>query len=101
MILLSYANEGRHDRRKRGVSWANGYWLRGQAAYDTEIARRKLGPKLRKIQPWSAAACTRLNRQDGRDQKKAALKAFAGIGEGACSTLTDEEMRAIYRSRWE
>ena len=51
MILLSYAIEGRHDRRKRGVSWANGYWLRGQAAYDTEMARRKLGPKLRKIQP--------------------------------------------------
>jgi addiction module HigA family antidote len=34
---------------------SNGYWLRAQAAYDTEVAERELGPELRKIRPWSAA----------------------------------------------
>ena len=34
---------------------SNGYWLRAQAAYDTEVAERQLGPELRKIRPWSAA----------------------------------------------
>lgn len=36
---------------------SDGYWLRAQAAYDTETARRKLGRELGKIRPWSAAAC--------------------------------------------
>jgi len=31
---------------------SNGYWLRAQAAYDTEIAERMLGPSLNKIKPW-------------------------------------------------
>ena len=35
---------------------SNGYWLRAQAAYDTEVAARTLGPALRKIRPWSAQA---------------------------------------------
>lgn len=34
---------------------SNGYWLRAQAAYDTEVAERQLGPELRKIRPWQAA----------------------------------------------
>src|SRR5438105_3817291 len=33
---------------------SNGYWLRAQAAYDTEVAERSLGPKLGKIRHWSA-----------------------------------------------
>jgi len=33
---------------------SNGYWLRAQAAHDTEIAERTLGPLLKKIRPWSA-----------------------------------------------
>ena len=33
---------------------SNGYWLRAQAAYDSEVAQRTLGPALRKIRPWSA-----------------------------------------------
>ncbi len=33
---------------------ANGYWLRAQAAYDTEVAERAIGPKLVKIRPWSS-----------------------------------------------
>jgi len=33
---------------------SNGYWLRAQAAYDTEVAEREIGPKLAKIRPWSS-----------------------------------------------
>ena len=33
---------------------SNGYWLRAQAAYDTEVAERTLGPKLVRIRPWSS-----------------------------------------------
>jgi addiction module HigA family antidote len=33
-----------------------GYWLRAQAAHDTEVALRKLGPVLRRIRPWQSAA---------------------------------------------
>jgi plasmid maintenance system antidote protein VapI len=33
---------------------SNGFWLRAQAVYDTEVTQRTLGPALRKIQPWSA-----------------------------------------------
>ena len=32
---------------------SNGYWLRAQAADDTEVAERTLGPKLAKIKPWA------------------------------------------------
>lgn len=32
---------------------SNGYWLRAQAAYDTEVAERAIGPKLVRIQPWA------------------------------------------------
>lgn len=35
---------------------SNGYWLRAQAAYDTEVAERAIGRKLLHIRPWSAAA---------------------------------------------
>jgi len=41
---------------------SNGYWLRAQAAYDTEVAERKLGSKLTKIRPWAAV----LPHQDDR-----------------------------------
>ena len=32
---------------------SNGYWLRAQAAHDTEIAERAMASKLAKIKPWS------------------------------------------------
>ena len=35
---------------------SNGYWLRAQAAYDTEVAERALGSQLAKIKPWSDRA---------------------------------------------
>ncbi|MEQ9565414.1 MAG: HigA family addiction module antitoxin, partial [Pseudomonadales bacterium] len=31
---------------------SNGYWLRAQVAYDTEIAMRVLAKELEGIQPW-------------------------------------------------
>jgi len=37
-----------------GVS--NGYWLRAQVAYDTEIAEEKLSETLKKIRPWQNIA---------------------------------------------
>ena len=35
---------------------SNGYWLRAQAAYDTEVTERTLGAKLAKIRPWAGVA---------------------------------------------
>ena len=32
---------------------SNGYWLRAQAAHDTEVAERMLGRSLKKIKPWA------------------------------------------------
>jgi addiction module HigA family antidote len=32
---------------------SNGYWLRAQAAYDTEVAEDALSDALKKIKPWS------------------------------------------------
>lgn len=40
----------------RFFSLSNGYWLRAQAAHDTEVAERTLGPSLKKIKPWSECA---------------------------------------------
>ena len=31
---------------------SNGYWLRAQAAYDTEVAEEKLADTLKDIRPW-------------------------------------------------
>ncbi|HOB73156.1 MAG TPA: HigA family addiction module antitoxin [Phycisphaerae bacterium] len=32
---------------------SNGYWLRAQVAYDTEVAEARLAKTLAKIEPWS------------------------------------------------
>lgn len=32
---------------------SNGYWLRAQAAFDTEIAEQTIGPSLSHITPWA------------------------------------------------
>jgi addiction module HigA family antidote len=32
---------------------SNGYWLRAQAAYDTEVAEEALAEALAKIRPWA------------------------------------------------
>jgi addiction module HigA family antidote len=33
---------------------SNGYWLRAQAAHDTQVAERALGAKILRIKPWAA-----------------------------------------------
>ena len=33
---------------------SNGYWLRAQAAHDTEVAERALRAELGKIKPWAS-----------------------------------------------
>jgi plasmid maintenance system antidote protein VapI len=35
---------------------SNGYWLRVQAAYDTEVAQESLFKTFEKIKPWSGHA---------------------------------------------
>ena len=35
---------------------SDGYWLRVQAAYDTDLARMRMGDELDKIKPWSQPA---------------------------------------------
>lgn len=35
---------------------SDGYWLRAHAAYDTEVAREKLGHQLARIRRWDKAA---------------------------------------------
>jgi antitoxin HigA-1 len=35
---------------------SNGYWLRAQVAYDTEVAEEKLADVLEQITPWSEHA---------------------------------------------
>jgi addiction module HigA family antidote len=35
---------------------SNGYWLRAQAAYDTEVAEEQLADQLAQIKPWSQTA---------------------------------------------
>lgn len=35
---------------------SNGYWLRAQAAYDTEIAEEALEEQLKNIRPWTAVS---------------------------------------------
>lgn len=34
---------------------SNGYWLRAQAAHDTEVAQLTLSDTLKKINPWKRA----------------------------------------------
>jgi len=40
----------------RFFSLSNGYWLRAQAAYDTEVAEEALTDQLAHIRPWSGTA---------------------------------------------
>jgi addiction module HigA family antidote len=35
---------------------SNGYWLRAQAAHDTEVAAKALAKTLNKIKPWTKTA---------------------------------------------
>ena len=43
-------------RMCRFFGLSNGYWLRAQAAHDTEVAERTLRAKLATIRPWTQKA---------------------------------------------
>ena len=40
----------------RFLGLSSGYWLRAQAAHDTEVAERDLAPVLKRIRPWATHA---------------------------------------------
>ena len=40
----------------RFFALSNGYWLRAQVAYDTEIAEDELADELQNIKPWKQVA---------------------------------------------
>lgn len=42
---------------------SNGYWLRAQATYDTEVAERELGALLKRIKPWTASTAVATQRR--------------------------------------
>ena len=43
---------------------SNGYWLRAQAAHDTEVAERRLGSELAKIRPLATVPAQQDDRAD-------------------------------------
>ncbi|MBI2319467.1 MAG: HigA family addiction module antidote protein [Betaproteobacteria bacterium] len=45
---------------------SDGYWLRGQARYDTEVAKDALRAKLAKIRPWEDSKATHPGTTDMR-----------------------------------
>ena len=40
-------------RLLRFFGLSDGWWLRGQVRYDTELAKDSLEPSLKKIKPWA------------------------------------------------
>lgn len=67
----------------------------------TSAAVRALWTQMANTRDLPAFLHEELRLRDGRDKKKALLRALAGVGEGSCSTMTDDEMREQYRSRYE
>jgi addiction module HigA family antidote len=47
---------------------SNGYWLRAQAAHDTEVAERKMVTTLTKIRPWTTVMAEK-NSSIGHDTR--------------------------------
>jgi antitoxin HigA-1 len=54
----------------RFLGLSSGYWLRAQAAHDTEVAERQLGPVLRKIKPWVPNAPQQSGAADGAARRR-------------------------------
>ena len=48
---------------------SNGYWLRAQAAQDTEIAERKMGPVIARIRPWTAVVAEQSRKGSEAERK--------------------------------
>ncbi|MFQ5592063.1 MAG: HigA family addiction module antitoxin [Phycisphaerae bacterium] len=49
---------------------SSGYWLRAQAAHDTEVAEHEMAPVLRKIKPWAANAAQQGAATDAAERKR-------------------------------
>ncbi|MGB9498440.1 MAG: HigA family addiction module antitoxin [Dissulfuribacterales bacterium] len=47
---------------------SNGYWLRAQAAHDTEVAERQMSQVLIKIRPWTAVVAQRTSSSDAKSR---------------------------------
>lgn len=48
---------------------SNGYWLRAQAAHDTEVAEHTLGKMIIKIKPWSNYVAQPVTPADARTSR--------------------------------
>ena len=46
-----------------------GYWLRAQAAHDTEVAERELREVLKRIKPWATSAAEQSGAADAAPQR--------------------------------
>jgi len=55
MPRLKPVTPGEDLRLCRFFALSNGYWLRAQAAYDTEVAEAGLSKELARIRPWPGA----------------------------------------------
>jgi len=49
---------------------ARGYWLRAQAAHDTEVAERELGAVLKRIKPWTGHAVEQRGPADAASRRR-------------------------------
>jgi addiction module HigA family antidote len=49
---------------------SSGYWLRAQAAHDTEVAERKLAPVLLRIRPWATKAAPQSAAADAATRRR-------------------------------
>lgn len=49
---------------------SSGYWLRAQAAHDTEVSERELGPVLKRIKPWAADATEQRGAADASSRRR-------------------------------
>ena len=54
----------------RFLGLSSGYWLRAQAAHDTEIAERRLRPVLRKIKPWAGIEPKHVGARDADSRRR-------------------------------
>lgn len=48
---------------------SSGYWLRAQAAHDTEVAERELGAVLKRIKPWAKDAAEQIGAADAASRR--------------------------------
>jgi addiction module HigA family antidote len=57
-------------RLSRFFGLSSGYWLRAQAAHDTEVAERELAPVLKRIRPWAANAAQQAAAVDAATRRR-------------------------------